>query len=263
MTRPAEKAHLWDPTGRFYAVPPAVLAHAGLDPDSALWLPAVSTVLGIYESPSLRTWYGKMGLQEAERIRDQAAAWGSQSHELIAYMIPGGKIDKEAWAGIPEPTKNSIRAWVRWLQATKFKPAHAETVVYSLKYGYAGTLDAVGQFGRLWGMADWKTGKGLFPTALGFMQMASYQRAYHETHPDRPRLREAHLVGLNRETGDFQEVVRSAKQMTHDFHHFLYALKLWRYMRAPSDIEAREQALREKGGTYGEEEAAAGVGAAA
>lgn len=254
MTRPADKAHLWDPTGRFYAAPKWVLMQAGRDPNEVVWLPAVSLILDIYQHPSLRTWYGKLGLQEAERVRDQAAVWGSQAHALIEYMTPGNKIDAETWKGVPEPVKNSLRAWVRWLQATKYKPIQAEMVVYSLKYGYAGTLDSVGLFGQEWGMADWKTGKGLFPSALGFMQLAAYHRAFHETYPAHPRLRQARLVGLNRETGDFQQEVRTAKQITHDWHHFMYGMKLWRYIKAPSDIEARDQAIREKGGTNAEEE---------
>lgn len=247
MTRPEAKIHQWDPTGRFYAAPPWVLAQAGRDPNEKLWLPAVSTMLDIYQAPSLRTWYGRVGLEQAEKIRDQAAVWGSQAHALIEYIIPGNRIDPETWRGIPDPVKNCLRAWIRWIQVTKFQPSYAELVVYSLKYGYAGTLDTAGLFGKQWGIADWKTGKGLFTTALGFMQIAAYQRAYHETYPDRSRIKQGRLVGLNRETGDFQQEIRTARQMTHDFNHFMAAVKLWRYMKAPSDIEAREQAILEKG----------------
>ena len=258
MTRPEEKRHLYDPTGQFYAAPEWVLMQAGRDRNEVVWLPAVSTILDIYQHPGLRNWYGRVGIVKAEQIRDQAGLWGSQAHSLIEYMMKGNKIDPATWAGIPDPVKNSLRAWVRWLQVTKFKPAQAEMVVYSLKYGYAGTLDAIGQFGKLWGMADWKTGKGLFPSALGFMQMAAYHRAFHETYPAHPRIRQARLVGLNRETGDFQQGIRSATQITLDWHHFTYAMKLWRYIKAPSDVEAREQAIREKGGTNAEEEKSQG-----
>lgn len=251
MTRPPEKAHLYDPTGRFYVVPPWVLEQAGKDPNQTVWLPAVSTGLDIYQASSLRSWYGRVGLQEAERVKNQAGTWGSQAHSLIDYLSRGGKI--ETWDGIDEPVRNSLRAWVRWTIQAKFKPIHAEMIVYSLKWGYAGTLDTVGTFDRDLGIADYKTGKG-FLSPLGLLQLAAYDRAFHETYPNHPRIKEARLVGLNRETGDFIERRRTRKELAVDFRYWLAALKLWRYIKADADIEARDIALREKGGINGKEE---------
>ena len=252
MTRPAEKAHLYDPTGRFYAVPPDILQRYGYKSTAQVWLPAVSTILDIYQAPYLRKWYGIVGLTEAERRREQASAWGTQAHSLIEYIINGGKI--KTWDGIEPEVQNCLRAWMRWVMGSKFKPAQAEMVVYSMRYGFAGMLDTVGHFGTRWGIADWKTGSREYPDPLKFLQIAAYYQAYHETHPSSPRVKEARLVGLNRLTGDCSELRRTARDLRHDFSAFRAALKLWQWVRAASDIEARDQAIREKGGTNAEEE---------
>ena len=251
MTRPAESQHLHDPTGRFYRVPPEILIRNGRDPDDVVWLPAYSTIMDIYQAPYLRVWYGKKGLQEAERIRDETAEWGHDAHKLIAFISMGGKIT--TWDGIAEPVRNALRAWVRWSISSGFKAQRTELPVYSMKYWYAGTLDAQGLFYKLQGIADYKTGTGEWFYRTYWLQLAAYWTAYHETYPDAPRLKIARSVILSRETGNPVEYTRTPREVRHDFTYFLAALKLWKYIKRDADVDARERALAEKGGIDAEE----------
>ena len=261
MTRPPELQHLYDPTGRWYRVPPEVLQRNGYDPSLVIWLPAVSSVLDVYQPAYLREWYGRKGIQEAERIRDETAGWGTQTHQLVKYIIQGNKV--ETWEGIPEPVRNGLRAWVRWSIKSRFQPVATELVVYSLKHGYAGTLDAAGMIYGLPGIADWKTSYGSDVDLIDWLQVSAYWQALRETYPTLIKPKEGRLVILNRETGDFVEYRKLAAELWKAFLTFRAAYKVWRYVKAPTDEYLRDQALKlqesqqeitKEGGTLGKDE---------
>lgn len=263
MTRPADVQHFFDPTGGWYKVPIEILQRHNPehDPGVTVYLPAVSTVLDVYQPPYLREWYGKKGTQEAERIRDETAGWGTQTHQLIKYIIQGNKV--ETWEGIPPPVQQGLRAWVRWNIKSRFQPVATELQVYSLKHGYAGTLDAAGLMYGIPGIADWKTSYRSDVDLLDWLQVAAYWQALRETYPDMIKPKEGRLVILNRETGDFAEYHKPAKEMREAFNCFLAAHKVWRYTKQRIDAYLRDQSLQlqatadqitEKGGELGTEE---------
>jgi hypothetical protein len=243
MTRPPEAQHLYDPTGRWYKVPLEVLQRLNYyDPSLTIWLPAVSSVLDVYQPPYLREWYGRKGIQEAERIRDETAGWGTQTHQLVKYIIQGNKV--ETWDGIPEPVRNGLRAWVRWNIQSRFQPVATELIVYSLKYGYAGTLDAAGLMYGVPAIADWKTSYRSDVDLLDWLQVAAYMQALRETYPTLIKPKQGRLVILNRETGDFAEYHKGLWEMREAFNCFLAAHKVWRYTKKSADATLRDQALR-------------------
>lgn len=242
MTRPPSAEAKWDPTGRWYKVPSEVLQRNDYDPSLIIWLPAVSCVLDVYQPAYLREWYGRKGIEEAERIKNETSDWGTQTHQLIKYIIQGNKV--ETWDGIPEPVRNGLRAWVRWNIKSRFQPAATELVVYSLKHGYAGTLDAAGIMYSLPGVADWKTSYRGDVDLIDWLQVGAYWQALRETYPDLIKPKEARLVILNRETGDFAEYRKGAKEMREAFLCFLAAYKVWRYVKKPTDEYLRDQALK-------------------
>ena len=242
MTRPPNPQAHHDPTGRWYQVPPEVLQRFNYDPNLTIWLPAVSTVLDVYQPPYLREWYGRKGIQEAERIRDETSAWGTQTHQLVKYIIQGNKV--ETWEGIPEPVRNGLRAWVRWSIKSRFQAVATELIVYSLRFGYAGTLDAAGIMYSLPGIADWKTSNYGDVDLLDWLQVAAYWQALRETYPTLIKPKEGRLVILNRQTGDFAEYKKAASGIREAFYAFRAAYKVWRYVKKPTDEYLRDQALK-------------------
>lgn len=242
MPRPEEKQHLYDPTGNWYKVPDWLLEQHGKK-GQTLWLPAVSTILDVYQAPTLRVWYGKMGLAEAERIKNETATWGTNAHAIIERIMRGGKVTNEEWEFLPEPVRQCLRAWIRWYQVAEFKPEQSEMPVYSLKYGYAGTLDATGHFGKIWGLADWKTVSGDFFPRTNWLQLAAYYQAYHEMFPEVSRFKTIRCVALNRETGNFKQHTLTPKQAREAFHCFLYAKRVWEFIRRQYDEQERDTAL--------------------
>jgi len=242
MTRPPNAQADHDPTGRWYKVRPDMLQRYDYDASLTIWLPAVSTVLDVYQAPYLRDWYGRKGIQEAERIRDETAAWGTQTHQLIKFIIQSNKV--ETWEGIPEPVRNGLRAWVRWNITTRFRPVSTEQSVYSLKYNYAGTMDAAGYCHDMPGIADWKTANSYEVYPIDWLQVAAYWQAARETCPDLIDPREARLVILNRLTGDFREYRKNVKEMREAFKCWLAAYKVWRFLKKPTDEYLRDQALQ-------------------
>ena len=258
MTRPPQAGVEHDPTGRWYKVPPGVLQLWDYDPSLTIWHPAVSTILDVYQPAWLREWYGRKGIEEAERIKNETSGWGTQTHQLVKYIIQGNKV--ETWEGIPEPVRNGLRAWVRWNIKSRFQPVATELAVYSLKHGYAGTLDAAGIMYGLPGIADWKTSYRGDVDLLDWLQVAAYWQALRETSPSIIKPKEGRLVILNRQTGDFTEYRKPAKEIREAFNCFRAAYRVWRYVKAPTDTYLRDQALKleeseEKGGKLGNEEA--------
>jgi hypothetical protein len=220
--------------GRFYKVPNWVLQQAGRDTiadwirGETVWLPSVSTILEIYRRPGLMEWYGAKGLEEAERIRDDTAEIGTIAHALIERINLGGKVDKPEWDTLDERVRQAVRAYLRWKMESKFHPLESELTVYSLKYGYAGTIDAVGYFSGTAGIADWKATRSWWK--INNLQLAAYRQAYHETFPARPNIDELRCIRFDKDTGIPEEHRLSIPEADEAFQCFLGFLRAWRYL---------------------------------
>jgi len=73
-----------------------------------------------------------------------------------------------------------------------------EKMVYSVKYKFAGTLDAIGKIGKDKILIDFKTGERFYPSM--FAQVTAYYKAHCEM-TENPRIKELLVVNLNRNTG--------------------------------------------------------------
>lgn len=242
MARPERPGVVHDPTQRFYRVPDEIAeAHRLTSP---VWLPAVSTILDVYQAPSLRTWYGKVGLDEAERIKFATAQIGTDAHGIIERIINGEKVLAPEWNALDKRIQQCVRAWLRWYQVVKFKPLQSEQAVYSLKYGYAGTLDAIGYVKQDFCLADWKTSDSFFFPRTNLLQLGAYYQAYLEMHPDRPRFKTIRCVVLGRSSGDYKEHTMTPKQARVAFQHFVYARRVWEYVKKEYDEKERDTSLK-------------------
>lgn len=106
--------------------------------------------------------------------RDDAAARGSDIHDLAEQIIHGNEVE------VPEAHADMVQGYADWLEAFKVEVLHTEVVVGHRASRYAGKFDAIIRFGAgpLEGetlLVDWKTSKGVYgETAL---QTAAYARA--------------------------------------------------------------------------------------
>jgi len=156
-----------------------------------LRMPSVTTVLGATEDRSgLEKWIAKVGLKEAERIRDYSAARGTKIHRwmedhLLRGLEPstgllegsGGDPDLEFWYGLrPEVERLSDLHLVEG------------AVWANTEHGpYAGTVDLCCRLdGGPLRIVDLKTKRKPLPRQWcgeHFTQLAMYAMAVNNTHP--------------------------------------------------------------------------------
>ncbi|HLA14634.1 MAG TPA: hypothetical protein VJZ25_06380 [Gemmatimonadaceae bacterium] len=101
---------------------------------------------------------------------DQAAQKGTAVHELAERILHGEEVQ------VPDELAPYVNNAVRFLDEWKIRPILSETVVYSLRGKYAGTLDMVVTSDLLPGkviLADWKTSRsGIYGEAA--LQLSAY-----------------------------------------------------------------------------------------
>lgn len=138
---------------------------------------------------------------------------------------------------------NCCEAAVDWMSWHNVRWIHTEKKVYSLEYGFAGTLDGIcmadscddesccrEQFKDRLTLIDWKTSNQLNIEYL--LQSAAYQIAYMEEHKE--VIEDRWIIRLGKEDGAFE--LWHVTRVTDDFLAFKHALDLTRTLRV---IEGR------------------------
>lgn len=121
--------------------------------------------------------------------KDKGADIGTVIHQMIDYRIKGIEfsIEDEVSVLLPEDqgkAKNWYLAFLKWEAEAKPEWLENEKIVYSKKYGYVGTFDAIARI-------DWKIYLVDFKSASGFyefshrLQTSAYAKAYLEEFPDK------------------------------------------------------------------------------
>ena len=182
-------------------------------------LPSSTTILSILRKPAIEVWMvkttceylgsklsdiksGKLELTgqnayrilqeaklESKRIKDEAAQIGSIVHKLIELHLNDDYNDYMSYyendlSELDEVSKEKVKlsfdAFKKWQTANQFEVTDTELAVYSKK-GYAGTLDAVGYYGKSKKLfvLDFKTSGGFWEPEY-CMQVSSYRKAYEE-----------------------------------------------------------------------------------
>jgi len=128
------------------------------------------------------------------QVAQMAMERGREVHDVIANLLRGRKI-----ARIDPKIEPFVEAWIRFRDETDFQAEVIEEPVYSLTYGYAGTLDAVGVMTKTnaprRAVFDWKTSNAPHITISVGPQLAAYEQAYHELKGGRHIGRFAILLG--------------------------------------------------------------------
>ena len=135
----------------------------------------VTSVIGkTLRKEGLERWIGKLGNEEAERRRNEAASHGTLVHALAALVVEGVP---SVPMGDEGPTYGQVAAFATWFE-TYVEEVHAvELPVAHEQYRYAGTLDLLV---RMKGdkrptVVDIKSGKAVYAEMR--YQTASYREA--------------------------------------------------------------------------------------
>jgi hypothetical protein len=115
----------------------------------------------------------------------------------------------------------------------------AEAVRWSAKYGYLGTGDLIARIDGELAVADYKTGKRLYPTV--FLQLAAYQVAYEEEFPDQKILKRV-AINVGRD-GTLETKSKDNSTLKDDFGAFLGLLRVWRWDCSNTDYKPKPAPL--------------------
>ena len=202
-------------------------------------LPSVTTITGVLDKPALVPWAERTGIEEmrsrvvaaypdlmlepmgqayfeeslnkiakdssgaTRRIKEDAAEFGTTSHEVIEGILAG----REA-SHIPDThldVANNFASWYRGSGLTNIE--FAEQAVYSAQYQYGGTIDAIGYDSNGYTVIiDWKTSNGLYPEVA--LQLAGYGVAYAEMHNNQPSFTSIRLIAvrLGKDRPEFEAI---------------------------------------------------------
>ncbi|OPX88976.1 MAG: hypothetical protein A4E53_01709 [Pelotomaculum sp. PtaB.Bin104] len=152
---------------------------------------SVTSILSALSKPQLMPWAARVAatyafknpgasLDEAVsqiyKSRDKAGSEGTQAHKCLEYIEAGGTHE---FMNPPSKVDQYVMAYYKWKDAFPHKFMPIEHTVYSKKYGYAGTLDAIVEdsSGKTW-LIDFKTSNGIY-NEMG-LQLVAYKTAVEE-----------------------------------------------------------------------------------
>ena len=178
------------------------------DTGTPKFYPSVTTILSqtLPKSPFLINWIAEKGIEEAERYRDERAAYGTFMHaafeELLinrVYDLDGLKDKLKAYIenkSLPndfiyyaDQLKKDVLAFAQFITDYDVKPLAVE-IALAHPIGYAGMIDLVctmlvrpGSNERINAIVDFKSGrKGFYEEAE--IQAHFYKKMWEENYPD-------------------------------------------------------------------------------
>ncbi|MEM3356873.1 MAG: hypothetical protein QW166_03495 [Candidatus Bathyarchaeia archaeon] len=110
-----------------------------------------------------------------DTIKEEAADFGTQTHEIINAIIQGKEPSQ-----IPDEILAPLNAFKDWWQNSGISLIAGEVPVASIEHGYGGCLDALGVKGDSYILIDVKTSSGFWPEYA--LQVAAYNQALKETY---------------------------------------------------------------------------------
>lgn len=216
---------------------------------------SVTAATGCLDKPALKFWSVKMmkehliswldlteafsqellreqieiGAKAHTKFKDEAATMGSLVHDFaenyIKYELGIVKekmvIDKKA----DERVKNGILAFLQWVDEHKIKFIASEQLLYSKKHKYFGLADCIAKVDGKMTLVDFKTSNYLGIDY--YAQAAAY--AFADSEESGREYHQVMIAKFNKETGDFEVVIRDKEQMKEDYKAFLglLAVKEW------------------------------------
>jgi hypothetical protein len=172
------------------------------------FLPSVTSVIKATTpmSPGLLDWYSKLGMDEARKIMNEKAAYGTFMHIVCAGLLANGVFDLDhiehvvndyvEAEGITCDTSywaadlaKDLLAFAAFCAEKDVKPIAIEIPLLSTQLGYAGTIDLVCEmtFNRktVRAIVDMKSGKKGFYEDYE-IQLEAYKQLWNNTFPELP-----------------------------------------------------------------------------
>lgn len=148
---------------------------------------SVTQVLDVIQHYQLSNWFKNNSANKIQKVKDETANFGSSMHKIVEIDLQNDQFGTNKKINLDDPLQNPelAKAYGNWIDTkikNEIKSTHTETMVYSLKYGFAGQLDLIGSFKftkkanlhRTHAVQDLKTGR--FSIKTGW-QIAAYRRA--------------------------------------------------------------------------------------
>lgn len=156
---------------------------------------SVTTVLGAINKPALvpaarkiasqvalerfpeyapMIWAGQMEKARMQASRDAKKVWddksdlGTRVHKAVENVLAGWDPDDD------DEVKPYVNQFDLWVARSGFQVLHSEVTVFSRRYGYAGTVDLLGDLAFSTTLLDVKTG-GVWPEHA--LQLTAYANA--------------------------------------------------------------------------------------
>lgn len=142
---------------------------------NGIWYPRVTRILEVKAKPALDSFLREMGnFGAAEVVKQKSAEEGSLVHAAVEKIVIGEE------AAIPDTIRASIDAFQVFHAQRKvtFLPEYIERTIWSPRYRYAGTVDALAVVDGRFGVLDIKTSTGFYPEYN--LQTAAYASALQE-----------------------------------------------------------------------------------
>lgn len=179
-------------------------------------------------------WVGSLrrllGEERADkRELEKAGNIGTAVHKMVEWTLKKemGLKDLGPAPALDQDGADAFSSWLNWRTQVDFRPIKLELTCYSLRWGYAGTLDCYGVVNGKLSVIDWKTGKAVYPEH--YLQNAAYRWAVEEMAFEKPEM--GHIVRLPKQRGDSFEVVEipEAESILY-FNLFLKVMDLWSFI---------------------------------
>ncbi len=227
-------------------------------------LPSVTTILQVISKPALYAWQAKQGSLKARNVMErlkvmapflhdslwaefgenffkdgyaqaaEAADYGTQAHAIIE-MILKNRADEaaEKMKEAPNQVTQAVGAFLKWRDRTKFEMIKSESVVFSKKFGYAGTADVIGRIKDGVVLGDFKTSKGIYPEYS--LQTVAYKYAAEEMTGERiPNV----MIYRFGKDGSFEDYTVPQTSHADLIDRFIDAKRLWEWQRESQRLEA-------------------------
>lgn len=147
-------------------------------------LPSVTWIVSVYPKLGLLKLRDELGAEETDLLKKLGGERGTKVHEAITAAIEGNEVRVDSKftnpnTGIPEELTaeevGCVMSFVSWRNAVKPKFLVWDRNVYSEKYGFAGTLDAIAEIDGELVLIDFKTSKVIGTDYE--MQVSAYREA--------------------------------------------------------------------------------------
>lgn len=157
-----------------------------------------------------------------------AAALGTAAHKKCEWFLKG-MLGAGGVARGPEPEVRWESEWAfqtfkAWVEKTGFLPTLVEQTVYSLKYGYAGTMDILGILDGETVLIDIKTSGKIYRDS--FRQNVAYQEGVNEM--GLSRVTRGLTIRLPKTKSETEVEVAWVPDREVIWQEFLAALTLWK-----------------------------------